>query len=324
MKTISVLIPTYNEELNIIPLHKAITECFQSDLPQYKYEIVFIDNKSTDQTRSHLRSLCQKDARTKAIFNLKNFGQFNSPYYGMLQCRGDCVIPLCADFQDPVELIPEMVHQWEAGHKVICMIKTRSRENRIMYWLRTCYYKLIKKMSPVDQIQQFTGFGLYDQSFLAILRQLKDPLPFIRGMVAEYAPDHLEIPYSQPQRRAGKTHNNFYTLYDAAMLAFTSYTKSGLRLITFAGFGVALVSLLIAIIYLFYKLFNWNTFNAGIAPVTIGVFLMGGMQLAALGFMGEYILSINQRIMNKPIVIEEERINWELPHVPEADPEVDA
>lgn len=310
MKTISIMIPCYNEEENVRAITEAVRNELKKSLPQYDYEILIIDNKSKDGTRRIVRELCQEDSRVKAVFNMKNFGQFNSPFHGLMQCTGDCVISICADFQDPVELIPTMVHKWEEGHKVICMVKTQSEESKLMYWARGCYYKLIKKMSDVEQIRQFTGFGLYDQQFIEVLRQLKEPLPFIRGMVAEYAPDHLEIPYTQPQRRAGKTHNNFYSLYDAAMLSFTSYTKSGLRIITFGGFAIALLSFLVALIYLVLKLCNWYHFDAGMAPIVIGVFLMGGVQLAALGFIGEYILTINQRVMNKPIVIEEERINF--------------
>lgn len=310
MKTISIMIPCYNEEENVRAITEAVRNELKKSLPQYDYEILIIDNKSKDGTRRIVRELCQEDSRVKAIFNMKNFGQFNSPFHGLMQCTGDCVISICADFQDPVELIPTMVHKWEEGHKVVCMVKTRSEESKLMYWARSCYYKLIKKMSDVEQIRQFTGFGLYDQQFIEVLRQLKEPMPFIRGMVAEYAPDHLEIPYTQPQRRAGKTHNNFYSLYDAAMLSFTSYTKSGLRIITFGGFAIALLSFLVALVYLILKLCNWYHFDAGMAPIVIGVFLMGGVQLAALGFIGEYILTINQRVMNKPIVIEEERINF--------------
>lgn len=309
MKTISIMIPCYNEEENVRAITEAVRNELQTSLPEYDYEILIIDNKSKDGTREIIRELCKKDSKVKAIFNMKNFGQFNSPFYGLMQCTGDCVISICADFQDPVELIPTMVHKWEKGHKVVCMVKTQSEESKLMYWARNCYYKLIKKMSDVEQIRQFTGFGLYDQQFIEVLRKLDDPLPFIRGMVAEYAPDHLEIPYTQPQRRAGKTHNNFYSLYDAAMLSFTSYTKSGLRIITFGGFTIALLSFLVSIVYLIMKLCNWNNFDAGMAPIVIGVFMMGGVQLAALGFIGEYILTINQRVMNKPIVIEEERIN---------------
>lgn len=311
MKTISIMIPCYNEEENIRAITEAVRAELHKSLPQYDYEIVIIDNKSKDGTRDIIRALCQEDSRVKAIFNMKNFGQFNSPFHGLMQCTGDCVISICADFQDPVELIPTMVHKWEEGHKVICMVKTQSEESKLMYWARNCYYKLIRKMSDVEQIRQFTGFGLYDQQFIEVLRQLKEPLPFIRGMVAEYAPDHLEIPYTQPQRRAGKTHNNFYSLYDAAMLSFTSYTKSGLRIITFGGFAIAILSFLVALLYLILKLCNWQNFNAGMAPIVIGVFLMGGVQLAALGFIGEYILTINQRVMNKPIVIEETRLNFD-------------
>lgn len=310
MKTISIMIPCYNEEENVRAITEAVRNELKKSLPQYDYEILIIDNKSKDGTRRIVRELCQEDSRVKAVFNMKNFGQFNSPFHGLMQCTGDCVISICADFQDPVELIPTMVHKWEEGHKVVCMVKTRSEESKLMYWARSCYYKLIKKMSDVEQIRQFTGFGLYDQQFIEVLRQLKEPMPFIRGMVAEYAPDHLEIPYTQPQRRAGKTHNNFYSLYDAAMLSFTSYTKSGLRIITFGGFAIALLSFLVALVYLILKLCNWYHFDAGMAPIVIGVFLMGGVQLAALGFIGEYILTINQRVMNKPIVIEEERINF--------------
>lgn len=309
-KLISVMIPCYNEEENVFEIYRALKNELENSLPEYNYEIVFIDNKSKDKTRDLIRVLCDNDKRVKAIFNVKNFGQFNSPYYGMLQCSGDCVIPICADFQDPVELIPEMVHQWEDGNKVICMVKKSSKESKLMYFARSCYYKLIKRLSDVEQIEHFTGFGLYDKSFIEILRNLKDSMPFIRGIVAEYSPDHLEIPYEQAKRRAGKTHNNFYTLYDAAMLSFTSYTKAGLRVVTFFGFFVALISLLVSFVYLIYKFTHWNSFDAGVAPVIIGLFFVGGVQLGALGFIGEYIMNMNQRLINRPLVIEEERINW--------------
>ncbi|MCQ2484647.1 MAG: glycosyltransferase family 2 protein [Clostridia bacterium] len=309
-KKISIMIPCYNEEENAFEIYKAVKNEIATNLPKYEYEIVFIDNKSKDKTREIIRAICQTDKNVKAIFNIKNFGQFNSPYYALTQCTGDCVISMCADFQDPVELIPEMVHQWEDGNKVICMVKKSSKESKLMYFARSCYYKLIKRLSDVEQIEHFTGFGLYDKSFIEILRNLKDSMPFIRGIVAEYSPDHLEIPYEQAKRRAGKTHNNFYTLYDAAMLSFTSYTKAGLRVVTFFGFFVALISLLVSLVYLIYKLTHWNSFDAGVAPVIIGLFFVGGVQLGALGFIGEYIMNMNQRLINRPLVIEEERINW--------------
>ena len=310
MKKISIMIPCWNEEENIRQITEAAKLELINSLPEYDFEIVIIDNKSTDRTRSIIRELCNEDKKVHAIFNMKNFGQFNSPYYGLTQCTGDCVIPLCADFQDPVELIPDMVHKWEEGHKVICMVKTKSMESKLMYFMRDCYYMLIKKMSSVEQIKQFTGFGLYDQSFIKVLREIKDPTPFLRGIIAEYAPDHLEIEYTQPQRRAGNTHNNFFTLFDAAMLSFTSYTNS-LRIATFIGFLISLISFMLGLVYLILKLVNWNNFNAGVTPVVIAVFFLGGVQLAFMGFLGEYVMSMNRRVINRPLVIVEERINFD-------------
>ena len=309
-KKVSVMVPCYNEEENVVPISEAIVAQLEA-LPQYDYEILFIDNCSTDNTRPLLRQICAKNRRIKAIFNVKNFGQFNSPVYGMCQTTGDCTISICADFQDPVEMIPVFLKHWEEGYQIVYGVKTSSRESRIMYRLRSIYYKLIKKYSSVDQIEHFTGFGLYDKSFIDVLRNLKDPTPFIRGIVAELGGRRKEVPYEQPQRRAGKTHNNWYTLYDAAMLSFTSYTKIGLRMATFIGVGVAFVSVVIALIYLILKLLNWNNFVAGTAPIVIGMFFLGAVQLMFLGIIGEYILSMNQRIMNRPLVVEEERINFD-------------
>ena len=310
-KKISIMIPCYNEEENARAIYEAVRDELVRSCPAYDYEILFIDNKSQDGTRAILRQICAEDRHVKAIFNVKNFGQFNSPYHGLLQTSGDCTICMCADFQDPVELIPQFVAAWEEGYKIVIGRKTRSKENRLVYWMRGCYYKLIRKMSSTDQIEQFTGFGLYDRSFVETLRNLKDPTPFIRGIVAELGPERKEIEYEQPRRRAGKTHNNWYTLYDAAMLSFTSYTKAGLRLATFFGFFVAVVSFLIGLFYLIAKLLFWNSFAAGYAPTMIAVFFMGGVQLAFLGFLGEYVMSINARVMNRPLVVEEERINFD-------------
>ena len=309
MKIISILIPTYNEEENIRPLSEAILEEFHNNLPDYSYEIVFIDNDSKDDTRSILRDMCSHK-NIKAIFNAKNFGQFNSPYYGLLQTSGHCTILMCADFQDPINMISQFVREWEKGYKIVIGKKTTSKESKIMYFLRSCYYKLIKKISDVEQIEHFTGFGLYDREFIDVLRNLDDPTPFLRGIVAELGFKRKEISYEQQKRRAGKTSNNFYRLYDAAMLSFTSYTKIGLRMSTFVGFGIAAVSFIIALIYLILKILFWNTFVAGTAPILIGMFFLGAIQLIFMGLMGEYILSINQRVMRRPLVIEEERINF--------------
>ena len=310
MKKISILIPCYNEEENVAPISAEVVKTLEAELPEYDYELIFIDNDSTDQTRPILRRLCADNPRIKAIFNAKNFGQFNSPYYGLCQTTGDCTILLCADFQDPVELIPVMVQEWEKGHKVVSMMKTASRESKIMYFFRSIYYKAIRAMSDIPQIEHFTGFGLYDKSFIDVLRSLHDPTPFLRGIVAEYAPDHLEIPYEQQKRRAGKTHNNFFSLFDAAMLSFTSYTKGGLRVATLSGFVISAVSFLIAIFYLVQKLLYWDQFVAGNAPILIGVFFLSGVQMFFIGLLGEYIISMNTRVINRPLVIEEERINF--------------
>ena len=310
-KTVSILIPCYNEEENVGPMSEAIVNLFENELTQYNYELVFIDNDSHDKTRELLREICSKNSNIKAIFNAKNFGQFNSPYYGILQTTGDCTISMVCDFQDPIELIPKYLQEWENGYKIVIGIKTSSKESKIMYFLRSVYYKMIKKFSDVEQIEHFTGSGLYDREFVEVLRNLKDPKPFLRGIVAELGFRRKEIPYEQPQRRAGKTHNNFYTLYDAAMLSITSYTKIGLRLATFVGCGVGMISLLVALVYLILKLVMWNQFQAGMAPILIGMCFLGALQLFFIGLLGEYILSINERVMNRPLVVEEERINFE-------------
>ncbi len=313
MKKVSILIPCYNEEDNVIPMSEAIVNLFTTQLTQYDYELVFIDNDSKDTTRPKLRKICEKNPHIKAIFNAKNFGQFNSPYYGILQTTGDCTISMVCDFQDPIELIPRYLEEWEKGYKIVIGIKTSSKENKLVYGLRTLYYKIIKKFSDVEQIEHFTGSGLYDKEFVQVLRDLKDPTPFLRGIVAELGYKRKEIPYEQPKRRAGKTHNNFFTLYDAAMLSITSYTKVGLRACTFLGMICGTISALIGLIYLILKLLFWNRFAAGMAPILIGMFFLGSLQLFFIGFIGEYISSINRRVMNRPLVVEEERINFDKP-----------
>lgn len=310
MKKISVLIPCFNETDNVIPISEAVVNEFSVHLPEYDYELVFIDNYSTDGTRQKLEQICSRNEKIKAIFNAKNFGQFNSPFYGICQTTGDCTISMCCDFQDPVNLIPRLVHEWEKGYKIVAAIKTQSEENKILRFLRSCYYKIIKKMSSVEQIEHFTGTGLYDKSFIDVLRRLDDPIPFMRGIVAELGFRRKDIPYKQAKRRAGTTHNNWYTLYDAAMLSFTSYTKVGLRIATFLGFIFAVLDMVFAIIYLVAKLIWWDRFPMGTAPLLIGVFFMGSIQLIFMGLLGEYVMSVNTRVMDRPLVIEEKRINF--------------
>ena len=310
MKTISIMVPTYNEEENVELLYEAIKKEFETSLKKYNYELVFIDNKSKDSTREKLRKICKKDKNVKAIFNAHNFGQFNSPYYGLLQTSGDCTISMCADFQDPVEMIPKFVKEWENGYKIVIGIKSKSKENKIMRLFRTIYYKLIKKFSDVEQIEHFTGFGLYDKDFVNVLRDLKDPEPYMRGIVAELGYERKELEYVQPKRLHGKSSNNFMKLYDAAMVGITSYTKKEMHLITIFGFIVSLISFIIAIVYLLLKIIYWDKFDAGMAPLLIGMFFLGGIIIFLLGFMGEFISIMNQRIMNRPLVVEEERINF--------------
>lgn len=312
MKKISIMVPCYNEVENIEPISHTIVEILETQLPQYDYEVLFIDNASTDGTRDKIEKICEKNKKIKAIFNVTNFGQFNSPFYGMCQTTGDCTITMCCDFQDPPELIPVFVKEWEKGHRIVSGIKTSSKEPGIIYFLRSVYYKMIRNMSSVKMIEHFTGFGLYDKTFISLLKELNDPIPFLRGIVAEYGAGFnlKEIEYEQPKRRSGKTHNNFYSLYDAAMLSITSYTKVGLRLATFLGFVCSAVSIIVAIVYTIMKLLNWESFSAGTAPLTIGVFIIGGIQLFFIGLIGEYILNINTRVIHRPIVVEEKRINF--------------
>lgn len=310
MKKISIVIPCYNEEENIPLLYKELTALMQRELSEYQYEILFIDNKSRDSSRSLIRELCNKDRRVKAIFNYVNCGPNTNPFFGLRESEGDCSILLYADFQEPIEMIPVMVHKWEEGNKVVCMIKSKSKENRIVYFAREMYYRVFQKMSAVEQIRQFTGFGLYDRSFIDVIRQLHDPTPFIKGIVAEYAPDRVEITYTQQKRKGGKSSLDFWGYYDSAMLSFTSYTKGGLRIASVAGGIIALVSFVVALIYLVLKLLNWNSFNAGNIPILLSVLFLGGCQLIFIGLLGEYIMSINQRVIDRPMVIEEERINF--------------
>ena len=310
MKTISVIIPTYNEEENVELMYEALVKEFQEYLNDYKYEILFIDNKSKDNTRELIRKICKKDKNVKAIFNAQNFGQFNSPYYGLTQTSGDCTVSMCADFQDPVEMIHKFVKEWENGYKIVIGIKTKSKENKLMRIFRSVYYKLIKKFSDVQQIEHFTGFGLYDKDFIDILRNLKDSQPYMRGIVSELGYERKELEYTQPKRLRGKSSNNFMRLYDAAMLGITSYTKVGMHLATIFGALIAMVCFIIGIVYLIIKLCNWNSMPVGIAPLIICVLFVGAIQLFFIGFIGEYIVNINQRVMNRPLVVEEERINF--------------
>ncbi len=309
-KLISIVLPCYNEEGNVEKISEAVINLFKNELINYDYEIVFIDNDSKDRTRELIRNICKKDKKVKAIFNVKNFGQFNSPYYGLLNTSGDAVVSMASDFQDPVEVIPKFVAAWEEGYKIAIGVRKTSTDNFILRTLKKIYYNMIKKFSNVDQIKMFTGFGLYDKDFIEVLRKLDDPTPFFRGIVAELGYKRKEIPFEQGKRERGKSSNNFYSLYDAAMLSFTSYTKIGLRLATFGGAIAFTISLIIAIIYLVMKLIWWDRFQAGMIPMLLGMLFLGSVQILFIGIIGEYVLAINQRTMKRPLVVEEERINF--------------
>ncbi len=292
-------------------MYNALKELFTTKLKKYNYEILFIDNKSQDNTREEIRKLCNIDKNVKAIFNAKNFGQFKSPYYGLLHTTGDCTISLAADFQEPIEVIPEFIKEWEAGYKIVCGIKNKSTESKVMYTFRKIGYAIIRKFSDVETIDQFTGFGLYDKSFIDVLKKLDDPEPYFRGIVSELGFDYKIVYYTQQDRLHGKSSNNIMRLLDAGMVGVTSYTKKEIHLATLFGFFIAILSFVAGVIYFILKLCNWYKFDAGIAPLIIGMFFLGGIQIFLISFIGEYIVSINQRVMNRPLVVEEERINFD-------------
>lgn len=309
-KKISIVTACYNEEDNVEELYRRIKQQFDS-MPEYDYEHIFIDNASKDHTVNILRKLAEKDKNVKIIVNAKNFGHIRSPFHALLQAHGDAVMLTVADLQDPPELIPEFIRKWEEGNKVVIGIKEKSKENPLMFAIRKLFYRLIARSSSIEHISNFTGFGLYDQSFIELLRNVDDPYPYFRGLVAELAPGYYKIPYTQPARFKGKTKNNFYTLYDMAMLGFVNYSKLPLRMSCFIGFIVAFLSLLVGIGYFIYKLCYWNSFSLGMAPLVIGLFFFSSVQLFFIGIIGEYIGAIYTQVRKRPLVVERERINFD-------------
>lgn len=309
IKKISIVTPCYNEETNVEILYSRVKNVMKL-LTNYTYEHIFIDNDSNDDTLIRLKSIANIDKNLKIIANARNFGHIRSPYYAMMQADGDAVISLVSDLQDPPELIIEFLKYWEAGNKIVIGVKEKSEENIIMFSIRKIFYKLIDKISESKQIRNFTGFGLYDKSFINILKTLNEPYPYFRGIVSELGFSIKEVLYKQPIRISGRTKNNFYTLYDIAMLGFVSHSKIPLRMSSFIGFIVSFFSILIALIYFIYKIFFWSNFQVGIAPLVIGFFFFGGVQLFFLGIIGEYISAIFTQVKNRPLVIEKERINF--------------
>lgn len=308
-KTITVVVPTYNEEGNIQAIYDRVLSVFETSLVGYGMQILFIDNDSQDGTRTLIRELAAKDERVQAIFNATNFGFSKSCFYGLSQAEGDCAVLMFADMQDPPEVIPEMVSKWEEGYKIVLGIKSKSRENKLMYLIRGIYYGILKKISETEHISQYDGFGLYDATFIEQLRKLHDPMPYLRGIVSEIGYRHAEVEYTQELRKAGKSTFSFMKYYDVAMLGITSSSKIVMRMAVFLGMGLGAVCMIVALITLILKLCNWQYFNAGTAAIIVGIFFIGAVQLFFLGFLGEYIVNINVRTMNHPIVVEEERIN---------------
>jgi glycosyltransferase involved in cell wall biosynthesis len=307
-KLITIITPCYNEELNVPELCQQVKDVFARN--QYDYEHIFIDNCSKDKTVEVLRGIAAKDSHVKLIINARNFGGIRSHFHGILQGSGDATIFMVADLQDPPELIERFLEKWEEGYKIAIGVKPKSRENKFIFGIRKFCYNLIHRLSDVEIIKNFTGFGLYDKVVIENLRQMDDRYPFLRGMIAEMGYKIAKIDFVQPKRKHGKTSTNFYTLYDYGMLAITSHTKVPLRLATIAGFFLSLLSLLIGFIYFLMKIFFWTYFPLGVAPILIGLFFFTSIQLFFIGLLGEYVLSIHTQVLKRPLVVEEERVNF--------------
>lgn len=311
MKKISVTIPSYNEEKSIRQMYDRLTNVFSEQLPQYDYEIIFVDDYSSDNTREEIRKVCAEDKHVKAVFNARNFGFNRNVFECLLYGDGDATFMLFGDLQDPPEMLPQFVAEWEAGHKVVVGQKTHSAESKLMYGLRSLYYGVIGKLSDSKQIQHFNGYGLYDKAFIDVMRQIDDPNPYLKGLVSEFGMDVKVIQYEQAESLRGKSGFNFMKYYDIAMLGITSYTKILMRIATFLGAALGIFSVLLAIFVLISKLLNWNAYPYGSATILIGVFFIGAVQLFFMGILGEYILSINTRSMRRPRVVIGEKINFD-------------
>ena len=309
MKHITVLTPCYNEEDNIEEVYRQTRAIFAS-IDTVTYEHLFIDNRSTDRTVELLRGLAASDPKVKVILNSRNFGHIRSPYHGLMQASGDAVITLVADLQDPPEMIPMFIEKWLAGAKVVVGVKPAAEESAAMFLVRRTYYRLVSKIADVQLIQNFTGFGLYDRQVLDVLRKIDDPYPYFRGLISEIGFDITQIPYTQPRRQRGITKNNFYTLYDIAMLGITSHSRVPLRVATMAGFMLSGLSLLISVGYLAMKLLFWSEFSLGTAPLLISMFFFASVQLFFIGLLGEYVGAILTSVSRRPLVVERERINF--------------
>lgn len=308
-KIISIVTPCFNEADNVEELCDRIAKVM-SQLP-YDYEHICIDNASTDTTVAKLRRIAEKDLHLKVIINARNFGHIRSPYYGILQGNGDACILIASDLQDPPEMIPEFIRQWESGFKIVLAVKPQSEESFALFFIRKLYYDFVTRISEVPLIKNATGAGLFDKDVIKILRQIDDPNPYFRGLLCEIGYPIAQVPFRQPKRRSGITKNNFYTLYDIALLGITNHSKVPLRLMSMGGFLLSFLSLLVALGFLIAKLLFWNSFQLGTAPILIGIFFFGAIQLFFTGVLGEYIASIHTQVRKMPLVTEVERINFD-------------
>ena len=310
MKSISIITPCFNEASNVREVYERVRDVM-SAVGRYRYEHIFIDNASRDRTLAILKEIAAADTNVKVIANARNFGHIRSPMHALCQACGDAVIGIVADLQDPPELIPDLLREWENGNPIVIAVKQSSGENPVMFWVRKRFYRLVSRLSNTETYENFAGFGLYDRKVVDIIKSLNDPYPYFRGLIAEIGLPHAEIRYHQTGRKRGFTKNNFYTLYDMAMLAVTNLSRVPLRLVTFTGFACALGCVLVSLFYLIYKLLYWNRFSVGMAPLVIGVFFFVSIQLASIGILGEYIGSVLTQVQHRPYVIERERLNFE-------------
>ena len=312
-KKISIVSSAYNEQDNVETLYERVKAVMAPWAEQYDYEQIILDNASTDDTLAKLRALAAKDSRLKVIANARNFGHIRSPYYGMLQGRGDAVIYMASDLQDPPEVIPEFIKKWQEGYKVVLAQKAHTREGILFSAVRKFYYWLLNLVndSGADLVPNCTGFGLFDKEVIDEMRRLDDPYPYVRGLVCELGYNKVLVPFEQPARKRGFTKNNFYTLYDNAMIGFTNHSKVPLRLAALGGFVLSAISFLLGCIYLVLKLLFWDRFPMGTAPILLAVLFFASVQLLFLGILGEYIGAILTQVLKRPLVIEKERINFD-------------
>lgn len=310
MKKISIVTGCYNEEENLPEFYKQLIDVFYSLKDIYTYEIIIADNDSKDSTPQILRDIAAKDKNVKVILNTRNFGTNRSGYNATMQASGDAIVTMASDLQNPPHMIRDFIKKWEQGYKIVMTVKTSSKEPALIFFLRSAYYKLLASLSDVNLVSHFTGFGLYDRKVIDILKNLQDPYPYFRGLIADIGFEAAIIEFNQPARRFGKSKSNLLYLYEEAMLGITSYTKLPLRLATFIGFFSALISFLIGMFYLIYKLIFWTSFSVGTAPITIGLFFVASIQLIFLGLIGEYISMIYIHVLKRPLVYEKERINF--------------